>query len=295
MHVGIVVPQGWMREYRGWRPADAWRRSVAVAQQADRLGFESIWLFDHFQTAPRPTDDLTFEAFTGLSALAVETRRVRLGHLVLCAGYRNPALVAKMAGTLDVISAGRFELGLGAGWKEDEWRAFGYGFPPLADRLAALGDGLEVVRRMLGPGHATFSGRWSSVVDAINLPAGVQQPRIPIIVGGNGPEVTWRLAARYADELNLDGLSAKQTRDALPIIAARCEELDRDPASLKVSVHVDPDLADKRGERRQELLAAYQDLGVVRVMALLPSSVETDEALDAFAQDCSLAGLALAE
>jgi len=295
MHVGIVVPQGWMREYRGWQPADAWRRSVAVAQQADRLGFDSIWLFDHFQTTPRPTDDLTFEAFTGLSALAVETRRVRIGHLVLCAGYRNPALVAKMAGTLDVISDGRFELGLGAGWKEDEWRAFGYGFPPLTDRLAALGDGLEVVRRMLGPGHATFAGRWSSVVDAINLPAGVQQPRIPIIVGGNGPEVTWRLAARYADELNLDGLSARQTRDALPIIAARCEELGRDPASLKISVHIDPDLADERGERRQELLAAYQDLGVVRVMALLPSSVETDEALDAFAQDSSLAGVALAE
>jgi alkanesulfonate monooxygenase SsuD/methylene tetrahydromethanopterin reductase-like flavin-dependent oxidoreductase (luciferase family) len=89
MHVGIVVPQGWMREYRGWRPADAWRRSVAVAQQADRLGFESIWLFDHFQTAPRPTDDLTFEAFTGLSRCGGDPR-VRLG--TNRPGYRNPAL-----------------------------------------------------------------------------------------------------------------------------------------------------------------------------------------------------------
>jgi F420-dependent oxidoreductase-like protein len=290
-----VVPQGWTGEYRGWQPADAWRRTVAVAHQAERLGFESIWLYDHFQTTPRPTDELTFEAFTALTALAVETQRVRIGHLVLCAGYRNPALVAKMAGTLDVISAGRFELGLGAGWKQDEWQAYGYGFPPLADRLAALGDGLEVIRRMLGPGHATFKGRWASVVDAINLPTGVQRPRIPIIVGGNGPRVTWRLAAQHADELNLDGLTVQQTKDALPVIAARCSEVGRDPASLKVSVHVDRGLADERGERRQELLAAYQDLGVVRVMALLRSSVETDEALDALAEDASLAGVALAE
>src|SRR6185369_1003438 len=179
MKVGVVLPQGWIGEYAGWDHATAWARTVALARQADDAGFESIWLYDHFQTRGRPTDDLTFEAFTALSALAALTSRVRLGHIVLCAGYRNPALVAKMAGTLDLISGGRFELGLGAGWKEDEYVAYGYGFPPLRDRMGLLTDTLEIVGRMLSPGHATFEGAHAHVSDAINEPKGVQQPRVP--------------------------------------------------------------------------------------------------------------------
>ena len=120
-------------------PLDAWRRTVEVARQADRLGFESIWLFDHFQTVPRPTDEITFESFTTLSALAALTERVRLGHIVICTGFRNPALTAKMISTMDTISGGRMELGIGAGWKRDEWLAYGYGFPETAERLARLG------------------------------------------------------------------------------------------------------------------------------------------------------------
>src|SRR3954471_19371031 len=121
MKVGIIVPQGWTGEYAGFEPEAAWHRTVEVAQEAEELGFESIWLFDHFHTTPEPTDELTFEAFTSLSALAALTRRVRLGHIVTCAAYRNPALEAKMISTLDTISGGRMELGIGAGWKRDEW------------------------------------------------------------------------------------------------------------------------------------------------------------------------------
>src|SRR5439155_26361847 len=119
--VGVIVPQGWTGEYDGWDLAAAWTRTVAVAKEADRLGFESIWLFDHFHTVPKPTDELTFESFTALAALAAITTRVRLGHVVVCNGYRNPALVAKMIATMDVIAGGRIELGIGAGWKRDEW------------------------------------------------------------------------------------------------------------------------------------------------------------------------------
>jgi alkanesulfonate monooxygenase SsuD/methylene tetrahydromethanopterin reductase-like flavin-dependent oxidoreductase (luciferase family) len=137
-----------------------------------------------------------------------------------------------MIGTLDVISGGRMELGIGAGWKEDEWRAYGYGFPDTKTRLATLSDHLEVITRMLGPGHATFAGTHASVTDAINVPRGLQQPRVPIMVGGNGPNVTWRLAARHADELNLDWLTPDEIRDAKPVIASRCEEIGRDPATL---------------------------------------------------------------
>ena len=129
MKIGAIVPQGWIGEYDGWEPLDAWRRTTEVARQADRLGFESIWLFDHFHTVPRPTDEITFESFTTLSALAALTERVRLGHIVICTAFRNPALTAKMISTMDTISGGRMELGIGAGWKRDEWLAYGYGFP----------------------------------------------------------------------------------------------------------------------------------------------------------------------
>jgi alkanesulfonate monooxygenase SsuD/methylene tetrahydromethanopterin reductase-like flavin-dependent oxidoreductase (luciferase family) len=198
--VGVLVPQGWTGEYDGWEPRRAWERSVAVARQADDLGFESIWLFDHFHTVPRPKDEITFESFTSLSALAMATTRVRIGHLVICTGYRNPALTAKMISTMDVISDGRMELGIGAGWKRDEWIAYGYGFPDTKERLAILREHLEVITAMLGPGHATFEGKRARVRDAINVPKPLQRPRVPIMVGGNGPNVTWRLAARYADE-----------------------------------------------------------------------------------------------
>jgi F420-dependent oxidoreductase-like protein len=297
--LGIIVPQGWTGEFDGWEPARAWARTVAVAQHAERIGAESIWLFDHFHTVPNPTDEITLESFTSLSALAALTDRVRLGHIVICNGFRNPALTAKMASTLDTISGGRVDLGIGAGWKRDEWLAYGYGFPETSERLAMLHDGLEVISRMLEPGRttrATFEGRFARVSDAINQPKPIQPTGLPIMVGGNGPNVTWRLAARYADELNVDGLSPDEVRDALPTIRARCEEIDRDPDSLALSVHLwwgTPEWR-RTGTARQELLQAYADLGVSRVMGLLQASVESDDALDELAADARAAGAELA-
>jgi F420-dependent oxidoreductase-like protein len=293
--VGVIVPQGWTGEYDGWEADLAWSRTVEVAQQADRLGFDSIWLFDHFHTVPKPTDELTLESFTSLSALAALTSRVRLGHVVICNGFRNPALTAKMAGTLDTISGGRFELGIGAGWKKDEWNAYGYGFPPTRVRLDMLRDGLGVISAMLAPGrstHATYEGEHASVRDAINLPKGLQSPRIPIMVGGNGPQVTWRLAARFADELNLDGLSPDEVEAALPVIRSRCEEIDRDPATLRISLHAwwGDNSWSQAGSGRVAYLRRLADLGVDRVMGLLQASADSDQPLEALAADVGAAG-----
>jgi F420-dependent oxidoreductase-like protein len=297
MKIGAIVPQGWVGEYDGWDPLKAWRRTTEVAQQADRLGFESIWLFDHFHTVPRPTDEITFESFTTLSALAAQTNRVRLGHVVICTAFRNPALTAKMISTMDAISGGRMELGIGAGWKRDEWLAYGYGFPPTRDRLARLADDLEVISAMLAGDkheHATFEGRHSKVRDAINVPKPIQRPRVPIMVGGNGPNVTWRLAARFADELNVDGLSPDEVREALPTIRGRCEEIDRDPTTLAISVHIWAETATIAGQQRVDLLAGYREAGVDRVMGLDKGSVTSDQALEAFAEDARNAGVELA-
>jgi len=183
MQVGLMAPQGWKGEYDGRDPADAWANTVELARQAEAIGFESLWVFDHFHTVPEPTDEITFESFSSLAALAMVTSRVRIGHMVICTAFRNPALTAKLASTLDVISGGRFELGIGAGWYEHEWLAYGYGFPPVGERLDQLGDHLEVISRMLGPGRATFSGPFATVDGAINEPKGIQR-HIPVIVGG---------------------------------------------------------------------------------------------------------------
>jgi F420-dependent oxidoreductase-like protein len=298
MKIGAIVPQGWVGEYDGWDPTTAWRRTAAVAQQADRLGFESIWLFDHFHTIPRPTDEITFESFTSLSALAAMTTRVRLGHIVICTAFRNPALTAKMISTMDTISDGRMELGIGAGWKRDEWLAYGYGFPETRERLARLGDDLEVISAMLAGDkheHASFKGEYTSVRNAINVPKPIQQPRVPIMVGGNGPNVTWRLAARLADELNVDGLTPKEVREALPTIRARCEEVDRDPATLAISVHIWTETLSIPGQRRVDLLGAYGEVGVDRVMGLDTGAATSDEALETLAADARSAGLDLAD
>jgi F420-dependent oxidoreductase-like protein len=299
VRIGAIAPQGWTGEYDGWDSTRAWQRTVAVARQAEALGFESVWLFDHFTTVPRAKNELTFESFTSLTALAALTERVRLGHIVICTAFRNPALTAKMISTMDVISGGRMELGIGAGWKRDEWLAYGYGFPETKERLAALGDHLEVITRMLAPGRttrATYAGTYASVTGAINLAKPIQQPRVPIMVGGNGQNVTWRLAARHADELNVDGMSHAEVADALPVIASRCEEIGRDPASLPVSVHLWWGMPEMRepGQRRVDHLAGYREAGISRVMTLVQASAKSDEALEALAADARAAGIEMA-
>jgi F420-dependent oxidoreductase-like protein len=297
MKVGIIAPQGWQGEYDGWDTLAAWRRTAQVARQAEALGFESVWLFDHFHTVPRPTDEITFESFTSLAALAALTSRVRLGHIVICTAFRNPALTAKMIATMDAISGGRMELGIGAGWKRDEWLAYGYGFPETRERLARLADDLQVITRMLAAGratHATYEGTYAQVRDAINVPKPVQQPRVPIMVGGNGPNVTWRLAARFADELNLDGMEPSELRDALPVVRARCEEIGRDPDTLPVSVHIWAERLAPAGSARVDQLAAYRDAGIRRVQVLLIESATSDDALAAFAADARASGAEMA-
>lgn len=292
MKIGIITPQGWTGEFDGWEPRRAWQRTADVARQAEALGFESVWLFDHFHTVPVPTDEITFESFTSLSALASLTDRVRLGHVVICTRFRNPALTAKMISTMDVISGGRMDLGIGAGWKRDEWLAYGYGYPETRERLKILEDHLEIITRMLRPGHASFQGEHASVDGAINMPKPLQQP-LPIMVGGNGPNVTWRLAARFADELNLDMGQLDDIAGAIPVARSRCEEIDRDPSSLSISAHCWWEQVPAAGQERIDYLSTLRDLGISRVITLVRDAATSDEALAAFAEDCRSAGATL--
>jgi F420-dependent oxidoreductase-like protein len=291
MQVGVLIPQGWKGEYDGWDPVRAWSRTLELARQAEELGFESAWVFDHFTTVPEPTDEITFESFSTLSALAMVTERVRIGHMVVCSGFRNPALTAKLSSTIDVISNGRFELGIGAGWKEDEWLAYGYGFPPTPQRLAQFGDHLEIISRMLMPGRATFEGRYAQVRGAINEPKGIQKPRIPIIVGGNGPNVTMRLAARFADELNLVFRSPDSVVELMGVARQRCEEIDRDPATLRISLYVADTEVQDPGRHRIDLLGRLEEIGLDRIVAFPTRYGAEPDVQASFAEDCRAAGL----
>lgn len=292
MKAGLTLPQGCDREYLGLDARTAWRRTVDVTRAADAAGFESLWLYDHMQVDPPPEEAIVFEPVTEAAALATVTSRARLGFLVLCAAYRNAGLTAKAISTLDVVSGGRAILGIGAGWKADEWIAYGYGFPAAAGRLAILEDHLQIITRMLAPGRATYRGQHAQVIDAVHEPKGLQQPRIPVVVGGNGPNVTWRLAARYADELNLDALPPAAVARALPVIRERCEEAGRDPATLPVSVHLWGESASMApGAARQERLLEYAELGLARVILQGFAAVWDPDLLDGIAEDCAAAGL----
>jgi alkanesulfonate monooxygenase SsuD/methylene tetrahydromethanopterin reductase-like flavin-dependent oxidoreductase (luciferase family) len=291
MKLGLTLPQGCDREFLGLDPATAWTRTVDVARQAEALGFESLWVYDHMQVDPPLVEAPIFEPIAELAAIAAVTSRARLGHLVLSAAYRNAGLTAKSITTLDVISGGRAELGIGAGWKQDEWLAYGYGFPDPPERLAILADHLEIISRMLQPGLATYRGDHASVVDAYHEPIGLQTPRIPILIGGNGPKVTWRLAARFADELNLDALPPAAVKAALPVIAERCEEIGRDPATLRVSVHVWGEADAAPGTARQDRLREYAELGLSRAMLQGFAGVGDPAVVEAAAADGEAVGM----
>lgn len=289
MKVGVVIPQGLEGEFAGWEPAAAWRRTEAVARAADNLGFDAAWVYDHLGTFGTVRDEPTFEAFATLGALVGVTERIRLGPLVARAGFRNPALLAKHVASLDVASGGRFELGMGAGGTLGEALAFGYRVPDLAGRMRLLEDDLAILRPLFHHGRATYAGDHASVDDAINNPRGLQLPAIPILIGGNS-RMAWRLAARFADEVNLDGTPPARMAEAQATLAALCEEAGRDPATLAVSVHVLPDAVAGAGAVRVDLLAAYRETGVSRLMALVRASVASDEALASFAEDARAVG-----
>ena len=205
MRFGVFIPQGWRLDLVGIDPADHWARMSGLATRADAGPWESIWVFDHFHTVPVPTEEATHEAWTLMSAFGAVTSRVRLGQMCTCMAYRNPVYLAKVAATVDHISGGRVEMGIGAGWYEQEWRAYGYGFPPTRDRLGMLDEGVQIMRQAWTTGTATLAGKHYQVDGAIVRPLPLQDGGIPLWIAGGGEKVTLRIAAKYAPYTNFDG------------------------------------------------------------------------------------------
>ena len=222
--VGVYLPQVGL----------AWDELRARVVACDRLGIPSVWFMDHLHPPALPAVP-SFEAWTTATALAAVTERIRLGHLVLANGLRHPALLAKMAITLDHVSGGRLDLGLGSGSYAPEFVHVGLDFPAAAERAARLDEALHVIRRLFLEEAPSFEGRHYRLAAAPSLPRPVQRPHPPIHVGGAGEKRTLPIVARHADVWNCPTYALGDLPRKLEVLAAACRRIGRDPASLRVT------------------------------------------------------------
>ena len=275
MKIGLLVFLANDRESYSTRPYKTIR---AVAQQAETDGFDSIWLADHlFYRYPGEPTRGVWECWTMLAALAEATQRVEIGTLVLCNTFRHPAILAKMATTADEVSGGRLILGVGAGWHEPEYRAFGLSFDHRVDRFA---EALQILGPLLREGHIDFAGQYYQARNCDILPRGPREAGPPLLVGGEGPRML-KLTAQYADLWNIGYLGAPSTMaEPLARIADACREIGRDPATIGITALIGlwfPDLQARQPSffdkpltgTAQEIAVAmrgYGDLGVQHIM-----------------------------
>jgi F420-dependent oxidoreductase-like protein len=312
MKYGVLVPQGWRMDLVDIPdPVEAYEAMTSVAREAEALGFDSIWLYDHFHTVPVPSQEVTFECWTSTAALARDTKRVRIGQMVTCNSYRNPALLAKMASTVDTLSHGRLILGIGAGWYEHEYLAYGYPYPGSGERLQQLHEAVEVILAMWTQPEATFEGKYYHVRGAINSPTGAQRPHIPLLIGGGGEKVTLRLVAQYADACNVGG-EIPTIKHKFEVLKQHCDELGRDYNSILRTTLIDdcaiapieeeaiamlsPEQRDDLEQMRKEQLigtpamirqrlAEYEEAGVQEIIIRFVDAVKLDS-LRLFTQEC---------
>jgi len=245
-----------------------WDRMLDIWRAADEIDlYESAWNFDHFYPIHGDADGPCLEAWVTLSALAQATTRIRIGSMVTGMHFRHPAVTAAMASTLDIVSSGRFELGLGAGWYELEANAYGIDLGTVDERMTRFEEGTEVIHRLLTQEHTDFTGKFFTLRQARNEPKPVQVPRPPIVIGGRGERRTLRLVARHAsmwDALFVDDVS--EWRRLRQVLLAHCQDEGRDPAEISCSTHLrldpDPDPAEV-AERAARLFEAGLDVVIL--------------------------------
>ena len=273
MRFGLFVPQGWRHDLVGIEPARQWEAMLGVARLAEELRFESIWVFDHFHTVPVPSEEATHEAWTLMAAFGAATSRVRLGQMCTCMGYRNPMYLAKVAATVDVVSGGRTEMGIGAGWYEHEWNAYGYGFPPAGERIAMLAEGVEIIRQAWEKGVATYAGEHYQVDGAICRPTPLQEGGIPLWIAGGGEKKTLRIAAQHADYTNFDG-ALEGFRRKSQVLAEHCKEIGRDFGEIVRSANYNVFIGRDEAEVRDRIRAAEDRLRPYLSEEVLASTVQ---------------------
>jgi F420-dependent oxidoreductase-like protein len=244
-----------------------WAPMAAVWRAADDVElFESAWNFDHFYPIFSGTEGPCFEGWTMLAAMAAQTTRLRIGCQVTGMVYRHPAVLANMAATVDIVSGGRLDIGLGAGWNQQECDAYGIELPPLKERFDRFDEGVEAIVRLLSETAVTLDGRYVHLRDARCDPKPLQQPHPPIVIGGRGRRRTLRTVARWAQQWNALVGSPQEWRELRDVLDAHCKDVGRDPADVESSVNVRFDRAagpTATAEQAAALGAAGVDLVVI--------------------------------
>ncbi len=275
MRFGAFIPQGWTLDLVGIPTEQHWETMVGVAKTVEATGFESGWVYDHFHTVPEATQEPTYEAWSLMAALAAATDTLRLGQMCTCNGYRPPAYLAHAAASIDVISGGRLEMGIGAGWYEHEFLAHGYEFPRASVRLAQLEEGVEVLRRLWTEDEAHFTGDHYRLDGAICRPKPLQDPHIPIWVAGGGEKVTLRVAARHARYTNFAGTPETFAHKSR-ILSDHCESEGTEYGAITRSMNMTVVCAPSEREAHQRL---------DEVTARMRPLVSDEERLDRFAAE----------
>jgi len=231
----------------GIPPKDHWPVMRDLALYADAGPWDSLWVYDHFHTVPMPSDEATHEAWTLMAAYAATTSRIKIGQMCTAMSYRNPAYLAKIAATTDIISGGRVQMGIGGGWYEHEWRAYGYGFPSAGVRLARLDEGVQIMRDAWRDGRVSFEGKHYSVEGAIVAPKPLQRNGIPLWIAGGGEKVTLKIAAKYAQYTNFSAAPEEFTHKS-KILAEHCRDVGTDFGSIVRSANVNAILGSSAAE-----------------------------------------------
>jgi F420-dependent oxidoreductase-like protein len=225
MKFGAFLPQGWRIDLAGIPTDQHWPTMLEVATDIESLGFDSLWVYDHFHTVPEPTQEVTYEAWTLMAALAATTETVRLGQMCTCNTYRPPSYLAKVAASIDVISGGRLEMGIGGGWYEHEHDGYGYDFLSPGGRLGMLREGVEIMKAMWTEDEVSYQGKYYNLDGAICQPKPVQKPHIPFWIAGGGEKVTLNIAARYAQYTNFGGDALENFKKKSEILKGHCDEV----------------------------------------------------------------------
>jgi len=270
MRFGHFIPQGWRFDLTEVEPEQHWEVMRSLAQHADRAttpdgkpAWESIQVYDHFHTTPVHSTQATHEAWTLMAAFAAATDRVRLGQMCSCMAYREPTYLAKVAATVDAVSGGRTEMGIGAGWYEHEWRAYGYGFPTAGERLLALDEGVQIMAAMWRTGSSgSFQGRRYQVDGALCYPQPLQtvqvdgeaKPSIPLWIAGGGERKTLLTAANYAQYTNFAG-DPEVFAHKSAVLKAHCETIGRDFAEITRSSNFNVVIGENQAEIDDRLAA----------------------------------------
>jgi F420-dependent oxidoreductase-like protein len=262
MRFGLFIPQGWRMDLVGIEPEKQWAVMRDLAAHADDGAWDSLWVYDHFHTVPMPTGEATHEAWSLMAAYAATTSRVKLGQMCTAMSYRNPVYLAKVAATADIISGGRIQMGIGGGWYEHEWRAYGYGFPSAKVRLGRLDEGVQIMRDAWRDGKVSFQGEHYQADGAIVAPKPLQDNGIPLWIAGGGEKVTLRIAAKYAQYTNFTP-EPEAFAHKSEVLAEHCRDVGTDFEAIVRSVNVngiigtsDADVND-RLQRVRDRLVGY--------------------------------------